>query len=101
MRKVYTQRKANIAADPALAQKTKGLLGMFRGYGAPIKQNIGQMAKGAYEAGLGALGARGIGGSSGAEVSQVSPDAEANPFPRARIAAPRFGGVRTSGEAID
>jgi hypothetical protein len=101
MRKVYTQRKANIAADPALAQKTKGLLGMFRGYGAPIKQNIGQMAKGAYEAGLGALGARGIGGSSGAEVSPVSPDAEANPFPRARVAAPRFGGIRTSGEAID
>ena len=91
MRKVYNQRQANIAADPALAQKTKGLLGMFRGYGAPLKQNIGQIGKGAYETMLGALGARGIADSA--------PAAGPSVLKAAVRSAPRFAGG-DSGRAV-
>lgn len=91
MRKVYNQRQANIAADPALAQKTKGLLGMFRGYGEPLKQNIGQLGKGAYETMLGALGARGIADSAPAAGSSV--------LKAAVRSAPRFAGG-DSGRAV-
>ena len=91
VRKVYNQRQANIAADPALAQKTKGLLGMFRGYGEPLKQNIGQIGKGAYETMLGALGARGIADSA--------PAAGPSVLKAAVRSAPRFAGG-DSGRAV-
>ena len=91
MRKVYNQRQANIAADPTVANKTKGMLGMFRGWGQPLKQNIGQIGKGAYETMLGALGARGIADSA--------PAAGPSVLKAAVRSAPRFAGG-DSGRAV-
>ena len=95
VRKVYNQRQANIAAaDPTVANKTKGMLGMFRGWGQPLKQHIGQIGKGAYETMLGALGARGV--ADGAPAAAAGPSV----LKAAVRSAPRIGGV-DSGRGID